>query len=268
MKRTISLLLSFIIVFAMAVPCFAEDINEPEFVETVQEFIETEVTEAPEETEDIEMIVMPPVYPDAEIPVMNAVTAEDDVKEWGDEPVVKVYLCATISSLTGHIWLYFVNLTPYELPLGYVTLKPYEEMSVGSLRNTRTDGGGTYYNGEAYMADSLVGVRQNTVSTSMDLTYSQLLTIGSKIKSKNSYIILGNNCGDFACACWNSVAPVGKKVVNILVPIFTIIGVFMAGGVKGQVEMKRPDISRVFKQTNNGVKQATASSFNASCVNW
>lgn len=185
-----------------------------------------------------------------------------------DEQIVRVYLCATANSLTGHIWLYFINLTEYELPLGYVTLQPYEEMSVGSLRNTRKDGGGTYYNGEAYMADDLIKLNKKTTSLSMTLNYEQLLTIGEEIKDHNSYFMLGNNCGDFACKCWNSVAPKNKRITNILVPAPTIVLMKTKGGKTGQIMMKRPDITRCFKQVDNGVREANAKSFKSSCVNW
>lgn len=193
---------------------------------------------------------------------------EFNEEEWGNAPVVRVYLCLTVNSFTGHVWLYFVNLTPYELPLGYVTLQPYEEMSVGSLRNTRKDGGGTYYNGEAFMADDLNSVGRHTRSIYEDINYDQLKTIGKKITSRNSYILLFDNCGDFACACWNTIAPSGKKVVNVLVPLFTAVNLAIVGGKKNQIVMKRPDISRTFKQTKNGIKQADEKSFRASCVNW
>lgn len=238
MKKVTSIILSCILVFTLAMPAFA--------VEPFEENIPpaTEITTA------------------AEPGVVNDSVIEENAV------VARVYLCATINSLTGHIWLYFINLTDTELPLGYVTLKPHEEMSVGSLRNSRKDGGGTYYNGEAFMANDLTSVCKHTTSIYTDITYSQLITIGNKIKSRNSYLLLGNNCGDFACSCWNSIAPAGKKVVNILVPLFTIISVVFAGGKRGQIQMKSADITRVFKQTANGVKQADKASFNESCVNW
>lgn len=264
MKKTISILMAIICMFTLMVPAFAEAAPEPETIitEDINNEIENDALEMTRsdvrEYLEEEMVAEP----------IEAVTSlEFNADEWGDKPVARVYLCTTVASLFGHVWLYFINLTPYELPLGYVTLQPYEEMSVGSLRNSRTDGGGTYYNGEAYMAGDLNKVCKNTVSSSMEISYDQLLTMGNKIKSRNSYIVFGNNCGDFACSVWNTVAPAGKKVVNILVPWFTILVHRMAGGRNGQIKMKRPDISRCFKQVSGGVKQAHASSFNTSCVN-
>lgn len=259
MKKFASIIMVCAVIFTMAMPCFAaETIDTPET---------DEILVSGEITEEISTETVSSCIPETQL-TQNEDPETFTPGTWGDRPVAKVYLCTTLNSLTGHIWLYFVNVTPYKLPLGYIYLDPYEEMSVGSLRNSRKDGGGTYYNGEAFMANDLASVCKHTTSISMDINYDQLITIGNKIKSKNSYILLGNNCGDFACACWNTIAPAGKKVINILVPLFTIINVQIAGGRKGQIEMKRPDISRVFKQVTNGVRQAVPESFKSSCVNW
>lgn len=186
-----------------------------------------------------------------------------------DTVVCRVYLCATASSFTGHVWLYVINLTDFELPLGYVTLLPREEMSVGSLRNSRKDNGGTYYNGEAYMAShckTTQRVMQHTTSLCTDITYAQLETMNRKICGHNSYLLLFNNCGDFACSVWNSVCPKGKRVINLLVPAPTILLMRLKGAQKGSLEMKQPDPSRCFKQIQNGARQANTASFNTSCV--
>lgn len=237
MRKIISLFLVCIFIFTLSTPAFAAE--EPvSGSEITDQITDTDITEV-----------------DSEEPA--------DTNNY----VVKLYLCITLNSLTGHLWLYFENLTDRELPLGYVTLQPYEEMSVGSLRNTRKDRGGTYYNGEAYMAKNLESVKNHTTSVSTYLTYEQLLTINEKIKGSNTYVLIGYNCGDFACKCWNSVAPKGKKVVNILVPLFTIAQVSSIG-VKGEPLMKRPDETRIFKQEKNGVRQANTKSFRISCVNW
>ncbi len=222
------------IVFSAALPAFAEYTEPPADETTVSEEDVTPADEDDEEDTD----------PDRE--------------------VVSMYLCATANSLTGHVWLYFENLTDSDLPLGYAVLKANSFMSVGSLRNTRKNHGGTYYNGEAFMAKNPEKLKEHTTSIKMNLTEEQLKTVSEEIKSHNLYILVGWNCGNFACKVWNSVSD--EHVVHIVFPVFTILSMLIHGGEKGTVLMKHPDISEVFKQTKDGIIQADAKSFRISCI--
>lgn len=187
-----------------------------------------------------------------------------DNEEYGEEIVAEMYYCATAESLTGHIWLYFENISEKEIKVGYVTLAPGETTSVGSLRNTRTDGGGTYYNGEAFMSGYKPSVTGATVSLKKSLTESELNTVSEEIKSMNLYILVGFNCGDFATRVWNSVS--SRKIVHLCLPVITLIELVFMGGSFGAVKMNVPDISRCFKQTDGGIKQASMSSFDLPCI--
>lgn len=180
-----------------------------------------------------------------------------------DEPVAIMYLCATAHSLTGHVWLYFENTSDEDIKVGYVTLAPGEKTSVGSLRNTRTNGGGTYYNGEAYMSKNIDVTGEHTTYLSMNLDKSQLETVSGQIKKRNMYNMLFWNCGNFATAVWNSVST--HHFVHICFPVFTIMQMAVCGAKKG-FTMSRPSIDKCFKQTENGVVPAQASSFNTTCV--
>lgn len=181
-----------------------------------------------------------------------------------DEEVAVMYLCATANSLTGHVWLYFVNTVDCDIPLGYVSLHPGEGMSAGSLRNTRADGGGTYYNGEAMMASDLDKVCRHTHSLEMKLTKAQLEKVNRKIKSMNGYNIIFWNCGCFATQVWNCVSD--KDVVHIVLPVFTIVNMCMLGAKKGVLRMQDTSLDRAFKQSKNGAYNASADSFRQSCV--
>ena len=215
-----------------------------------------EITDDPTvpDTPDTPDVPDEPDEPDEPVPTL------DDY-----EYVVTMYICATANSLTGHIWLYFENLTECDVPIGYTMLAPHKGMSVGSLRNTRKDGGGTYYNGEAMMA-SLKGkldkVRDHTYTLKMDLTLDQLNTVNGKIKSKNAYEMIFYNCGVFATSVWNSVS--SKKVVHIVLPIFTILNMSILGAKRGELRMQDPDVA--YKQTDDGCYVADNKSFKLSCV--
>ena len=190
-----------------------------------------------------------------------------------DDPGVIMYLCATANSLTGHVWLYFINNTDEPVTIGYIEMQPGQEMSVGRLRNTRKDGGGTYYNGEAMMAaldGKLDSLCKHTTSLKMVLDEEQINTVSEKIKSMNAYEMILFNCGIFAARVWNSVS--SKKIVHFIFPMLTILFMnLLPGTQKGELRMKDPTEEggiKPYKQTNNGVKEADVKSFNISCVNF
>ena len=94
----------------------------------------------------------------------------------------------------------------------------------------------------------------------------QLKFIKEKIKSKNAYEMIFYNCGVFATSVWNSVS--SKKVVHIVLPIFTILNMSILGAKKGELLMQKPTDSEIFKQTDSGCRIADEKSFNMSCVNF
>lgn len=177
--------------------------------------------------------------------------------------VATMYLCATTYSVTGHMWLYFENLTDHNIDVGYVTVCPGGTISVGCLRNSRADGGGTYYNGEAFMAKNLQETGNHTWYLSKDITEAELRKVSEAICSHNIYSIVGYNCTNFACDVWNTVASI--KMIPLCLPALNVLLMSLVGAQKGLV-MERPTIDNVYKQTSNGVFQASPSSFKASCV--
>lgn len=232
LRALVSLILILCITLSLSVPAFAE-----ESIPSDGETSETEVI--PEEPEISE-------------------PSDDDI-------VMTMYLCATANSFTGHVWLYFVNESQFTLPLGYVTLAPGKSMSVGSLRNTRKDGGGTYYNGEAYMAKDLEKLQKHTTSLKTELTMSELREVNEVIKSHNLYILIGWNCGNFACKVWNSLGDT-PHVTHMVFPMFTILSMLIRGAVKGELLMERPTDEEIFKQKKDHAEQANPKSFRNTCV--
>lgn len=246
-SKFIAVVLSVIIIFSISTVSFAED------AETLNAFAADQTEENVEATEET-----PQAPETTEDPVEGPEKQIDP-----NQPLVTMYLCATARTFTGHVWLYFDNFSEVTVDIGYVRLEPGKQTSVGSLRNTRKDGGGTYYNGEAFMARNLETTGNHTTYLKMDLNLNQLNKISEEIKSRNFYNIIVWNCGNFAAAIWNSVS--SHKIIHITFPIFTILEMNMHGAKKGLV-MTRPDIENVYKQVKGGVKQARAESFETCCV--
>ena len=235
-----ALLLALITVLTISAPAFAAD----EFGRESETYSDQTVVTEQQTEANIEEDI-------------SYITDSDDV-------VAYMYICATAKSLTGHVWLYFENVSDHDINVGYVTLGAGETTSVGSLRNSRTDGGGTYYNGEAYMANGKSSVTNATISLKEELTEAELEKVSDAIESKNSYNIFFNNCGNFATSVWNKVSD--KKMFHACFPIITIMEMIAYGGIFGRVDMNSPDIADCYKQVSGGVKEAEASSFNLSCV--
>ena len=248
MKKFLSVFLVLVLTLSFASVSLAADESSNVPIVTVNDQVDPTVPEVPGETEEPEEPEEP------EVPSI-----------YDYEFVATMYLCANALAFPGHVWLVFENLTECEIPLGYVTLNPHEVMSVGSLGNTRYDGGGTYYNGETMMAQGkLDRVCKNTVSLKMNLTMKQLEKVNSKIKSLNAYQFIFWNCGCFATQVWNCVS--SKKVVHIVLPVFTVLNMYILGAKNGQIRMPETTIDRAFKQKRDCAVPANEKSFRRSCV--
>lgn len=189
------------------------------------------------------------------------------MSEDNEEYVATMYLCATANSFTGHVWLYFENLTDGDLRLGYVTMMPHEGMSVGSLGVLHRDGAGVYYNSEVMMGTldhNLDKVQRHTYSLKMNLTKEQFEKVSEKIKSHNFYELIVWNCGSFATTVWNSVSK--KKIVHIIFPALTVLNMIIHGAEHGTLRMKESSIDRAFKQRKGYAEPAHTASFVWSCI--
>ena len=248
MKKVLSFLLTIIMILSVgSIGTFAEDV-------TPSGDVIEETTDTPDTPDTPDEPVIPDEPDEPDEPTL------DDY-----EYVVTMYICATANSFTGHVWLYFENLTECDVPIGFTTLAPHKGMSVGSLRNTRKSGGGTYYNGEAMMATlkgKLDKVCAHTHSLKMDLTKEQLDTVNEKIKSRNFYEMIFCNCGVFATKVWNSVSD--ERVVHIVFPAFTILNMKISGAKKGVLRMQEADVA--YKQTDDGCFVADNKSFRIPCI--
>lgn len=161
----------------------------------------------------------------------------EEPSTWEDcDEVVEMYLCAVTNVVPGHVWLYFKNLTEFDVPIGYTFIEPGQEMSVGSLSHSRKYGDGTYYNGEGIMAtNNADDICKHTFTLKMSLSPDQLKTVNKKICSKDNYDLIFNNCGVFATSVWNSVSD--KKIIHIVFPFLTILNMLLFGAKKGELDM-------------------------------
>ncbi|MBQ7598715.1 MAG: hypothetical protein IJU56_09075 [Clostridia bacterium] len=161
--------------------------------------------------------------------------------------VARLYICCRVLFF-GHTWIYVENKTQQPLQVGVVYVAPGQGVSVGTHKLRRADGGGVYYNVEAYMTHKRGS--SGTVARGMDLTAAQLQTVNDRIVNNNSWS-LSNNCNRFATRVWNSVAP---DHVN-----YTFLPLSEKGkiGSGGAPSMTNPSRDQVLRQNGSGFGAST-----------
>lgn len=172
--------------------------------------------------------------------------------------VAKMYICSR-TKITGHVWLYFENLTDHDITVGCYTLPKGQGVTVSAYNTARKDGKGNYYNIDGYCLNKYGS--GGTTCASMTITASQLKTVSAKILERNSWSGT-KNCCYFAGNVWNSVA--NKKVKILLLPSL------MALNIKKQKcatpKFYNPAKSQCLKQVGTGasatLKQCKDGSFN------
>lgn len=165
-----------------------------------------------------------------------------------EDPVVaRLYLCCRVLFF-GHTWIYVENKTSEPIRVGVIYTAPGTGVSVGTHKYRRADGGGVYYNVEAYM---LKGKGTSaTVARAMDLRQSQLQTVNDTIVNNNSWS-LSDNCNRFATRVWNSVAP--DTVSYAFLPL-TEKGRIGSGGAPSMTD---PGRDMVLRQNGSGYGAST-----------
>lgn len=174
-----------------------------------------------------------------------------------EEYVATMYICSR-TKIVGHVWLYFENLTDYDLKVGCYTLPKGQGVTVSAYNTARKDGKGNYYNIDGYCLNKYGS--GSTTCASTKITASQLKTVSAKILERNSWSGT-KNCCYFAGTVWNSVAP--KKVKILLLPSL------MASNIKKQKcstpKFYYPEKSQCLKQVGTGssatLKQCKDGSF-------
>ncbi len=157
------------------------------------------------------------------------------------EYVAKLCICAR-TRVFGHVWLYVENLTDGELKVGAYTLPQGQGVSIGTFFFSRSNGGGIYYNVEAYCGNA-TGL-EKTESASMLITAEQLVIISKKTLKNNQWNPF-INCGFFATNAWNAVSDI--HIAYGVFPFITKSSIKRKGG-EGVPQMYVPTAEQVFKQ--------------------
>ncbi len=168
--------------------------------------------------------------------------AEPQVQPSEPAVVARMYLCCRVIFF-GHTWIYIENLSAQPISVGVIEAAPGEGVSVGTHKYRRADGGGVYYNVEAYMLHQRSS--SGVVSRSMDLTSDQLRQVNETIVNNNDWT-LSDNCNRFATRVWNSVSP--DHVDYKFLPLSEKSEIGSGGGPR----MTDPPRDRVLRQRGNG----------------
>jgi len=240
MKKFFAVLLSLLLIFTVLCPyTFAADI-----IDSVQTDSQTDEPSEPENPDEPESKVHPKSFNELD----------------GNEVVANFYICSKINFL-GHVWIYIENTRTLKenetldglsedeqnalmsIPVGCVenACRPGEGMSVGTALFSRANGGGVYYNVEAYMLrdKGTKGIK----AKKRTLTKDELIKVNNKIVDTNEWTPF-TNCGLFATKVWNVIP--GDHVAYGVFPFITAISI---GNNKENVpNMSVPETDRIYKQ--------------------
>ena len=203
MKKQMIQIISAILVIitVLSVPTLAgfsnSDIND--VITGITEFLtgttsgdgKTTTEPATEETTDPE--TEPATEPTTE-PTTGPSKTFDDYND--NDKVAVMYICTQQVGL-GHAWIYIENMAECNLEVGCYDLKPDCGVSMGTFLLSRSDGGGLYYNVEAYCANKWGLKNQRWLKT--ELTKKQLIKVSKRIRQWN-YWDFYFNCTFFASA--------------------------------------------------------------------
>lgn len=260
MKKQLIQVISVILVIltVLSVPTFAgfSDSGINVVITGITEFL-TGTTSADEETtgetsteptteETTEPTTKPTTEPTTEPTTKPTTEPSKTFDDYNDSDKIAVmYICTQQVGL-GHAWIYIENTAECDLKVGCYDLKPDCGVSMGTFLLSRSDGGGLYYNVEAYCANKWGLKNKSWLKT--ELTKKQLVKVSDRIKQWN-YWDLYFNCTFFAAEIWNCASK--KKIIPLMFPFFIKWQILAKGGNK-DVEMKPVEKTDCFKQRGSG----------------
>ena len=201
-----------------------------------------ETSKEPTTEETTEPTTKPTTEPTTE-PTIEPSKTFDDYND--SDKIAVMYICTQQVGL-GHAWIYIENTAECDLKVGCYDLKPDCGVSMGTFLLSRSDGGGLYYNVEAYCANKWGLKNKSWLKT--ELTKKQLIKVSDRIKQWN-YWDLYFNCTFFAAEIWNCASK--KKIIPLMFPFFIKWQILAKGGNK-DVEMKSVEKTDCFKQRGSG----------------
>lgn len=245
MKKQLIQVISVILVIltVLSVPTFAgfSDSGINGVITEITELL-TGTTSADEETTG-ETTTEPTTDEPTTEPTTEPAKTFDDYKD--NDKIAVMYICTQQVGL-GHAWIYIENTAECDLKVGCYDLKPDCGVSMGTFLLSRSDGGGLYYNVEAYCANKWGLKNKSWLKT--ELTKKQLIKVSDRIKQWN-YWDLYFNCTFFAAEIWNCASK--KKIIPLMFPFFIKWQILAKGGNK-DVEMKPVEKTDCFKQRGSG----------------
>ncbi len=167
-----------------------------------------------------------------------------------DPVVVKMSLFSYTKNCfdTGHSWLYFENVSNQTVTVGVYQLAPGQAVSVGTFKNTRSDGAGVYYNVEAYCTANYGA--NGRVSLTETLTASELAKVSGMINSNNNWTLV-KNCAWFASKIWNEVSDIEVFSGSTPSCLKTSMKVESDYNYQTNKGMFTPSADQVYKQKGN-----------------
>lgn len=177
------------------------------------------------------------------------VGAEDEKAADDKEYVATVYVCqkARLYYMSGHTWLYFVNLTNHDLTVGVYILPKGQGVSVGTFGYSIKDGRGLYYNVEGYRYNH--PKTDDFICLKKSLTQKQLDTMSGQITRNGvwSYLL---NCSFSAFTIWDVVF--GKFLPYLIFPVLARLCILMYPQHEKGFYLYSPKMDQIFKQVGFG----------------
>lgn len=167
-----------------------------------------------------------------------------------DEIIARLYVCSSMSVpvLVGHVYLYVENLSDEPITVGLYEVPAGQGVSVGTMCFSVSDGGGIYYNVEAYRINKS-DKNDSVLCKSKDLTKTELERLSQKLSGALNHWDIVFNCSYFAYTIWNDMT--GDFVVPLIIPILSHAALAVSGGRSG-IQMYSPDRTEVFRQHGSG----------------
>lgn len=226
MKKIISVLMVFVLCFAVCVSAVAQQTigtEEPTTAETTTESVTEEETTQPETPDE---------------------PAEDD----GIVAAFSVCSCMSTPVVAAHTYIYVQNLSDEPIEVGLYEVPVGQGVSVGTLSISVHDGWGIYYNIETYREPREEHFPQIWSKTVM-LDEEGLKKLDNKLDGFVNYWGPFFNCSFFAFAVWNSIA--GDFLIPLVIPGLSHL-IVMAVGEQGVLELYKSEPNQVFKQRGTG----------------
>lgn len=177
------------------------------------------------------------------------VGAEGEKAAVDKEYVATVYVCqkARLYYMSGHTWLYFVNLTNHDLTVGVYTLPKGQGVSIGTFGYSIKDGRGLYYNVEGYRYNH--PKTDDFICLKKSLTQKQLDTMSGQITRNGvwSYLL---NCSFSAFTIWDVVF--GKFLPYLIFPVLARLCILMYPQHEKGFYLYSPKSDQIFKQVGFG----------------